>query len=46
MRNFGFYRKYILNFSVLLVIIASIGCYIISKDVKDMFMVLDRKSVV
>lgn len=39
MRNFGFYRKYILNFSVLLVIIASIGCYIISKDVKDMFMV-------
>lgn len=45
MKNFDFYRKYMLKFGALLVVIAAISAYIISKDVKDMFLVFLLSSV-
>ncbi len=37
MKNFKFYRKNIMNLGILLVLIDSVGCYIISKDVQWTF---------
>lgn len=37
MKNFKFYRKHIMNLGILLVLIDSVGCYIISKDVQWTF---------
>ena len=37
MKNFKFYRKHIMNLGIILVLIDSVGCYIISKDVQWTF---------
>lgn len=37
MKNFKFYRKHIMNLGIILVLIDSVGCYIISKNVQWTF---------